>query len=349
MRRALTAVVVLAAGGAASAFLVNRGDTGQAADQTAAAVPVNTAKVAQQTLKDTESADGELGFGTTSAAVNRAAGTITGVPDSGQEFRRGHTVYSVDNKPTTLMYGALPAYRKLADGSEGTDVLQLEQNLSAMGYTGFTVDDEYTSSTAAAVERWQKASGLTDTGVVELGRVVYAAGPVRVASVPASIGDAAQGALLTVSGTSRVVTVELEVSDQRLAVKGATVTVELPNGKSAQGTISAVTTVVEPAKGDSEATTKIEVTVSLPDADQASITGFDQATVDVTFTAAERGNVLTVPVAALLALAEGGYGVQVVENGATRIVRVETGLFSGGRVEISGDGLAEGMTVGMPS
>ena len=54
MRRALTAVVVLAAGGAVSAFLVNRGDTSQAADQTAAALPVNTAKVAQQNTEVTQ-------------------------------------------------------------------------------------------------------------------------------------------------------------------------------------------------------------------------------------------------------------------------------------------------------
>jgi hypothetical protein len=66
--------------------------------------------------------------------------------------------------------------------------------------------------------------------------------------------------------------------------------------------------------------------------------------VDVTFTASERKNVLTVPVAALLALAEGGYGVQLVDEGGTRIVRVETGLFSGGRVEISGADVAEGMS-----
>jgi hypothetical protein len=59
--------------------------------------------------------------------------------------------------------------------------------------------------------------------------------------------------------------------------------------------------------------------------------------------------VLTVPVAALLALAEGGYGVQVVTGTATRIVAVRTGLFAAGRVEVSGDGLTEGMTVGMPS
>jgi hypothetical protein len=50
----------------------------------------------------------------------------------------------------------------------------------------------------------------------------------------------------------------------------------------------------------------------------------------------------------LLALAEGGYGVQVVENGATKIVAVKLGLFAAGKVEVSGDGLAEGTVVGMP-
>ena len=79
------------------------------------------------------------------------------------------------------------------------------------------------------------------------------------------------------------------------------------------------------------------------------LAGLDQATVQVDFTASKRENVLTVPVAALLALSEGGYGVQVVEGGKTRIIAVETGLFADGRVEVSGDGLREGMTVGMPS
>jgi membrane fusion protein, multidrug efflux system len=71
--------------------------------------------------------------------------------------------------------------------------------------------------------------------------------------------------------------------------------------------------------------------------------------VDVAFTASKRENVLTVPVSALLALAEGGYAVQVVDGGTTRIVGVQTGLFAGGRVEVTGDGLSEGQTVGVPA
>jgi hypothetical protein len=59
--------------------------------------------------------------------------------------------------------------------------------------------------------------------------------------------------------------------------------------------------------------------------------------------------VLTVPVAALLALAEGGYGIEVVEGTTTRIVAVETAMFADGRVEVTGRGLSEGMKVGVPS
>jgi multidrug efflux system membrane fusion protein len=349
MRKALTAVVVLAAGGAASAFLVNRGDTSQAADQAAAARPVNTAKVAQQTLKDTETADGELGFGTTSAAVNRVAGTTTGVPDSGQELRRGNTVYSVDNKPTTLLYGALPAYRRLADGSEGTDVLQLEQNLSAMGYTGFTVDDEYTDATAEAVEEWQEDLGLDETGVVELGSVLFAPGHIRVDSVEAQEGAplGPNQNVLTYTGTKKAVTVQLDAADQRLAKPQAKVDITLPDGATVPGRVEKVSTVIIPAESpDKDPETKVVVIVAIDN--QKAVAAWSLASVDVTFTASERKNVLTVPVSALVALREGGFGVEVSDGTASQYVPVKTGLFAGGQVEISGAGIKAGTVVGIP-
>ncbi len=83
--------------------------------------------------------------------------------------------------------------------------------------------------------------------------------------------------------------------------------------------------------------------------DQRALGDLREAPVDVALTAGRRADVLTVPVAALVALAEGGYGVQVVDGGTSRFVAVETGLFADGRVEVSGAGLAAGLTVGMPS
>ena len=72
------------------------------------------------------------------------------------------------------------------------------------------------------------------------------------------------------------------------------------------------------------------------------------APVDVTLVSAQAHDVLSVPVAALVALAEGGYGVQVVEGSSTRYVAVKTGMFASGRVEITGDGIAEGTLVEVP-
>lgn len=62
-----------------------------------------------------------------------------------------------------------------------------------------------------------------------------------------------------------------------------------------------------------------------------------------------RKGVLSVPVNSLLALAEGGFEVQVVEDGKVREVEVELGMFGKGRVEVKGDALKEGMLVGVPA
>jgi hypothetical protein len=276
-------------------------------------------------------------------------GTLTSLPVNGAVFARGKTLYKVDNKPVVLMYGSLPAYRELKRGDEGADVKQLETNLKALGYKGFTVDDEFDADTVDAVKEWQDDLGLDETGRIELGRIVFAPAAVRIGEVKAGLGQPAQpgSEVFTYTGTTRLVTVELDVSDQRLARKGAKVKVTMPDGKSGEGTVQSVSTVIEASsQPDGSPTTKIKTIVSLADPKIAD--GLDAASVDVVFTAAEHKDVLTVPIAALVALAEGGYGVEVVEGSTSRYVRVETGLFASGRVEVSGDGLADGTTVGMP-
>ncbi len=342
----IAGVAVLAAGGAAAAVLLGR--TPESTADGAADLPPGRATVTRQTLHDSHTADGELGYGRTTAAVSRLSGTLTALPDSGAGVARNTALYAVDGRPVVLMYGPMPAYRTLSTGAEGRDVRQLEDNLSALGYGGFTVDEEFTASTAAAVERWQAALGLEETGAVELGRVVFAPGAVRVDSVAAGTGQPVRPGetVLTYSGTAKAVTVELAVADRRMADKGAAVEVTLPDETAVAGTVAEVSTVLEPPAGQGEqATTKVEVVVAL--ADQKAVAAYALASVDVTFTAEERADVLTVPVAALLALREGGYGVEVVEGGRSRYVPVTTGLFADGWVEISGAGIAEGVTVGM--
>jgi peptidoglycan hydrolase-like protein with peptidoglycan-binding domain len=350
--RVVVAVLAVAAAGAAAAAATGFGfrlPSGAEQDGARSSLPPATGQVTRQTLVDTQPEDGTLGYGATRTVAARQGGTITASPAVGSTVKRGQAIYRVDNAPIVLLYGSLPAYRALQTGAEGADVKQFEQNLKALGYSGFTVDTTYSADTADAVKEWQSDLGLPKTGVVDLGRIVYAAGPVRVDSHEKEVGDAAQpeGAVLVYTGTARVITVELSVSDQRLAHKGAAVSVKLPDGKTVPGKIAKTATVIKPAEGQNPAETKIEVTVTVDD--EKALAGLDQASMGVSFAASERKDVLTVPVAALLALAEGGYGLQVVDGGTTRIVAVQTGLFAAGRVEVSGDDVTEGMTVGLPA
>ncbi|GAA2606740.1 peptidoglycan-binding protein [Dactylosporangium fulvum] len=342
---AVAVAAVAAVGAAAAAGLGLPGSSSDA--QTRSQTPPKTAKVTKQTLVDTQTEEGELGHGDTKTVAGKLPGTVTELPAAGATVQRGQSIYRVDDRPVILLYGTLPAYRTLAPGVEGADVRQFEQNLAALGYTGFTVDDEYTSSTATAVRKWQGDLGLTKTGTVELGRVVYASGAVRVDEQKAAVGDPASAALLSYTGIAPVVTAELDVADQRLAKTGTAVTVKLPDGKPVPAKISQVELVIKPAQGNNPAETKVRVTVA-PDDPQA-FAGLDQVTADVVFAAERKENVLAVPVAALLALAEGGYGLQVVDGTTTRIVAVETGMFAAGKVEVTGDGITDGTVVGMPS
>jgi hypothetical protein len=123
------------------------------------------------------------------------------------------------------------------------------------------------------------------------------------------------------------------------------------------GTISEVGTVVSGgaseeqggglAQGESEEPATFEITITVDDTD--ALGDWETTPVDVLLETGRRADVLTVPVGALVALAEGGYGVQVVEGTATRYVVVEAGLFADGLVEISGPEVTEGMVVGVPA
>ncbi|BBH66455.1 peptidoglycan-binding protein [Actinoplanes sp. OR16] len=350
-RRARTTAAVaavLTAGAAAAVVFVAGLPEGEAGAQPESELPAATADVSKETLVDKEDHDGSLGYGDPAAVTTRLTGTVTSLAAGGSTVSRGKPLYGIDDDPVVLLYGKLPAYRNLSSGVDGADVKQFEKNLWALGYRGFTVDDEYTSATAGAVEEWQDDLGVAETGTVALGQVVYQPAAVRVDSTTAAKGDAVQPGteILQISGVRRVATVELEVADQRLAKKGAKVDVTLPDGKVVTGTVSDVETSIETAENPAEDdTTILTVTITFG---KAAPTGLDGAGVTVGFVSSQREDVLTVPVTALLALAEGGYGLEVVDGSATSIVAVETGLFADGRVEVSGGGVTEGMKVGVP-
>ncbi|WP_052397803.1 peptidoglycan-binding domain-containing protein [Streptomyces sp. NRRL F-5123] len=230
----------------------------------------------------------------------------------------------------------------------GMDVLQFERNLAALGYTGFTVDERFTAATAQAVERWQKSLGLPQTGTVGIGDVIYASGRVRIGHADVRLGDAAGENTLTCTDTSRKVMVNASAADAGWARRGAGVRITLPSGTSVQGTVVSVGKQASAPEGGggggtADAGASVPVTISVKD--QKALGSSEGGPVTVGYVGREARNVLSVPVSALVALAEGGYGLET-EDG--RFVAVKTGLFADGDVEVSGTAVREGMKVRIP-
>ena len=378
-------VVVVAGGG----WAVARGGLlGRSAAATPTAeVPTGTATVARTDVVERQQVAGTLGYGDSVTVVGQSQdgggssgaggggqaqdGIVTRVPAVGAVVGRGQTLFEVDGHPVPLWYGARPAWRAFGLGmTDGQDVRQLEANLVALGFDpdrAITVDRHYSWATVAAVKRWQQASGRARTGAVPLGQVVFLLGPIRVATVTATVGAPlpAGTAILSATSTRPLVTVALDPAMQQQVRRGDRVEVTLPDGKTTRGTVASVGRVAtqsstgsgqeggqDPSQsGNSNSSGQATVQVTVRLANPRAAGGLDQAPVQVAITTQAHRGVLAVPIGALLAQAGGGYAVEVVEGGARRRVPVGTGLFdeTAGLVEVNGAGLAEGATVQVPA
>ncbi len=321
----------------------------ETAGTTTSAAAAETVEIVRTDLVDTETFPATLRYRDPRTVGALRGGVVTGLADEGSVVRRGDILAEIDGEPMVLLYAGRPAWRRLASGvPDGSDVAQLEQNLKDLGLDPddeMTIDEDYTAATARIVRDWQDQLGVDDTGTVELGAVAFLPGPARVGAHRVEPGAmVAPGTpLLEVSSPDQVVVLELPADRQELAVGNAEVTVELAGGESVTGRILAIGATARRLQGADEPT--VEVTIELADPQAAG--DLDEAPVDVELEADRAAGVLAVPVQALLALAEGGYAVEVVGDGPRRLVAVEIGAFADGLVEVQGD-VEAGMRVLVP-
>jgi hypothetical protein len=252
--------------------------------------------------------------------------------------------FELDGEPAFAFIGDRPAWRPMAKGmTDGPDVLELEQNLAAMGYgpADWQADSEFDSDTADAIEAWRTDRGLAEGRSIELGRIVFIPADLRVGAVDAPVGRIVGPGipLYEVSSFDQEVVIDLDPTDIDLASAGAPVKVTLPDDRMIGGTITEVGRVVVPSGPEAGSSGFIEVRVRLDEI----VSGLDQAPVDVEIESDRARGVLAVPVRALLALSDGGYAVEV---GGT-LIKVTTGDFAGGLVEVEG-ALSEGDKVVIP-
>ena len=179
--------------------------------------------------------------------------------------------------------------------------------------------------------------------------------PIIVGSYITSEGSvvAANSQMYNISSTGVEVVFQIDASDQDIVSVGDSVEVELPSEDRIKATVSYVDPVVTQGQnGDF-----IEVKLDISSTEDVKV--YDQAPVDVFVTSEVSQDVLYVPVNALIALAEGGYALEIyngesevgvfegVSGVDTTYVGVEIGVFTDGFVEVSGN-ISEGMIVVVP-
>ena len=148
-------------------------------------------------------------------------------------------------------------------------------------------------------------------------------------------------------------TIELDAAQQSDLKVGDPVTITLPDNSTTPGKVSyvgTVATVPSDQGGGGSSTPTIEVDVT--PTDPAATGRLDQAPVNVSITTGGVSNALTVPVNALLALASGGYAVEVSgAGGVHHLAGVQLGLFddADGLVQITDTSLTAGTHVVVPS
>jgi peptidoglycan hydrolase-like protein with peptidoglycan-binding domain len=337
MRRGVLAIALVAAAlaGGVAAVAVRGGGA-------APAVPppprLALATVVRTNLVTTALTGGTLGYAAARPVVSQVAGTYTWLPRAGTLIRSGGVLYRVDDSPVTLMAGAVPAWRPFGMGmTDGPDVRQLQADLIADQFADgllTTPTGRFDLATADAVERWQAARGLTVTGSIPLGQVVFLPTAILVGPMNVAAGEAAVPGQrpYQVTMVQRIVTVPLNPTLPP-AFAGERVSIILPSQATVPGRITAVSGV---------SSTSGQLTVS---PSGATGTGTN-VVVQVSLAVQSARGVLAVPVTALLALAGGGYGLEVVTpSGAHHVTGVIPGLFASGQVQVSGPGITAGTRV----
>lgn len=315
-----------------------------------------TVRVRRTNLSDSRTVPATLGFGGRRTVRGTANGVITALPAVGASARRGQTLYRVNDEPVTVFFGDTPFFRPLdKPGPVGHDVTVLADNLRALGYdlgpssligarTGPDTGTVLTTGILAALKRWQHDTGLPASGRLDPDHALVLAGPARVNSVKAQLGDSADGDVLQLTSQQKTITAKMEVDSARLVREGGTVEVLLPDGRHIKARVISVGAAVQSADldGTSDSDAPPSVTVTILPVRAADVAALDAASVQVVFTAEVRAHALVVPVGALLALSEGGYALQR-PNG--RLIGIKVGLIARGLVEVTGDGVREGDTV----
>lgn len=290
-----------------------------------------TSEVLVETLSSSAEFNGNLSFGDTRDLAASASGIITWLPDEETVIKPGEVLWEINQQPVPYLEGAIPMYRDLYWGvKKGDDVLQLETYLISQGFgpENWVADTTFNKTTRNAVKELEKFYGMTVNGTLTPAEVVFGTEPLRVADT-AHVGDPADaGAILMV--TDAEAKVEVSSSSRQLPTfqDSPDVLIILSDGRELAATLDDTEATPADENGQFGYTVKYVV---------ADAVGETQP-VKVKIEKVLAEDALTVPVDALIALAEGGYAVEVVVDNDKAVLRaVEVIDFDDTRVAVTGN------------
>ncbi len=304
--------------------------------------------------KSLASADASLATARASAALYGQSSTFTKLPSVGQILTRGQSLYQIGGQPVVLLYGSvLPTRAFIAGMSAGSDVGELNANLDALGYGQGLTGDTFSAATAAAIRAFQSARGLTVTGELLLGSVVFEPGAGARDERDADgrrdrdAGTGARNQLDRSPGQARAR--RSPAGECQEGRSGHDHPARQPDHAGTNHLCLERRDIVAGKAGEEEGAPTIEVDAT--PTDPAATGRLDEAPVNVSITTESVENALVVPVDALLALAGGGYAVEIAEGRVHHLTAVTLGLFddADGLVQVSGRGLSAGQRVVVPA
>ncbi len=277
-------------------------------------------------------------------------GTVSDLAPIGTPLDHGQTLYRVDDVPIIALDPVDPVATVLL--SDSFTVTELEEALAAAGHDPdgeMTVDGVATAATEAVVARWQETIGVPVSGLADPAGYHPARPDRAVAAWLTTDGqDLTTGGPVLVATVSRLsVSVTVDVGEADEFTVGQVVTIELADETTVEGSVTEIGAVTQAGDPQSAPTQTILLAVTGGD-DASVIEGLIEGPVTVVSVGEVVAGATVVPTRALLALAEGGFGVEKVVDGGVRLIGIELGTFDDGMVEVVAGDLGPGDEVVVP-
>ena len=294
-------------------------------------------------LSETKESTASIAYGDGWDAPFDAQGTVTRRHEVNRVVSSGEPLIWLNTNPVILARGDLPMYRTLSLAGtkvehhlKGDDIQQLQNFLLEQGHPDkgrLTEDGIFGASTKRAVVEWQKANGLKGSGSVDRSQIMFHPEPVRIASSP-QLGSGFTS--LRISEAKQKITASFDRKSQQFLPVGGKVQLDVA-GQAVDATIEKVESVVND-QGESSLSASLSVGNPVPE-------GMTRVKASVSRKTAT--DALLIPVRAIVALAGGGYAVEVDTASGAELRRVELGAIADDLVEIAGD-IVEGESVVVP-